>query len=389
MKETMSDRAPVIEISVVVPTLNEAGNLPELAGRIDAALGGRRYEIILIDDSSSDGTVAVCDRLRRKYPLRLISRSDATDGLSGAVLHGLSHATGEYLVVMDADLQHPPEQIVDLLEPLRNGQAEFVLGSRYIPGATTDGKWGVLRRANSWAATALARPFSGATRDPMSGFFALQRGTFLRADGLNPIGYKIALELICKCRVMHVTEVPIQFGLRTSGKSKLTIGQQVRYLDHLSRLYDFSFPRASTWAKFFSATACAWLVAYSLYMRLVAHLNPVLAPTMAFAAAAATTAGFHLRSLRTHGRSPTSRRDWIDFCLVILGEWSICAIAARGMAFDAVHISIGGVFLVAFGAAAVARYTLRTRMLHSLRGLRVDATERSALVLPQHARKAA
>ena len=385
----MREGVTAVEISIIVPTLNEAGNLSALVGRIDAAMGGRAYEIILVDDGSTDGTIGVCDRLRLHYPLRIVSRSHAADGLSGAVLCGLRLAGGQYLVGMDADLQHPPEQIEELLGPLRKGEAEFVLGSRYIRGGSTDGKWGVLRRANSWAATALARPFSGATRDPMSGFFALRRETFLRAKELNPIGYKIALELICKCRVSHVVEVPIRFGLRTIGKSKLTIGQQVRYLDHLSRLYDFSFPRASTWVKFFSATACAWLVAYSLYMRLVAHLNPVLAPTMAFAAAAATTAGFHLRSLRAHGRSPTSRRDWIDFCLVILGEWSICAIAARGMAFDAVHISIGGVFLVAFGAAAVARYTLRTKLLHSLRGLRFDAADRSILTLHQQARKAA
>ena len=373
MKRGMNRTPPSIEISLVVPALNEAENLRRLSSRIDSALRARRYEILVIDDGSTDGTVDLCQELGRQYPLRLVSRSSPAHGLSGAVLHGLALARGEFLVVMDADLQHPPEQIEDLVAALSGGDAEFVIGSRYVRGGTTDGKWGSFRRANSWAATVLARPFSGSTRDPMSGFFALRRDTYLRAERLNPVGYKIALELICKCRVSRIAEVPIRFGVREAGQSKLTLGQQVRYLDHLSRLYDFSFPRASTWVKFVAAMACGWLIAYSLYMRLVAHLNPVLAPTLAFTAAAATTAGFHLRSLRTHGRPARSLRDWLDFTMVILGEWSICAIAARGMAFDAVHLSIGGMFVAAFGSAAIARYALRTRILHNLHGVRLES----------------
>ncbi|HEY2587507.1 MAG TPA: polyprenol monophosphomannose synthase [Tepidisphaeraceae bacterium] len=360
-------------MSIVVPTLNEAGNLRELVERLDRTLGDRQYEILIVDDGSRDGTHDLCIELQRSYPLRLLIRSEPTDGLSGAVLHGLARAHGEFLVVMDADLQHAPEQVADLLVPLVNGTAEFVLGSRYVPGGTTEDDWGLLRRANSKVATLLARPFAGQTRDPMSGFFALHRQTYERAGTLNPIGYKVALELICKCRVRQVREVPIRFGLRGAGRSKLTLTQQVQYLDHLSRLYDYCFPRASTWAKFLIVTGCAWFVAFGLYVRLVARdVSPVFAPTLAFAGAALATALFHRRSLRTRGRPTASPRDWLDFALVTLGEWSICALAARWVAMHVLHLTVIQFFAVTFGVVAVGRYALRARLTRNLNGIRFE-----------------
>lgn len=360
-----------LDISIVIPALNEAGNLPSLLQRIHCVLSDYRYEVLVVDDASQDGTPAVCIELQRIYPLRLLIRPHPTDGLSGAVLYGLARARGRFLVVMDADLQHPAEQIPDLLEPLSRGEADFVLGSRYVAGGTTDGKWGLLRQLNSRAATLLARPFAGPTRDPMSGFFALSREVYRRGGGFNPIGYKIALELMCKCRVPRVCEVPIRFGVRDAGESKLTLTQQVRYLDHLSRLYDYCFPRASTWAKFVIATAIAWFVAFGLYLRLVAHaFSPVLAPTLAFAAAALTTAAFHHRSLRRHGDLARRGRDWIDFAIVTLGEWSICVLAARWVSAHVLPMSAVQFFSVTFGLIAMARYGLRTGLVRDLRGMR-------------------
>src|SRR5258708_22695325 len=99
-----------IELSVVVPALNEAENLPFLVQRIGAALRGRAYEVLVIDDGSTDRTPEVCAQLRERYPVFLHVRPQAKDGLSGAVIYGMTRARGEYLVVMDAGLQHPPEQ---------------------------------------------------------------------------------------------------------------------------------------------------------------------------------------------------------------------------------------------------------------------------------------
>lgn len=375
--------ADPVQVSVVIPTLNEAGNLRELVERIDRALANQPYEILIVDDGSRDGTHDLCIELQRTYPLRLLIRSEPADGLSGAVLHGLARAHGEFLVVMDADLQHAPEQVPDLLAPLIRQEAEFVLGSRYVAGGTTEDDWGVVRWANSKVATLLARPFAGQTRDPMSGFFALRRQTYERAGTLNPIGYKVALELICKCGVRNVREVPIRFGLRGAGRSKLTLTQQVHYLDHLSRLYDYCFPRASTWVKFLVVTGCAWFVAFGLYVRLVARdVSPVFAPTLAFAGAALATALFHRRSLHTRGRPAARPRDWLDFTLVTLGEWSICALAARWVALHVLHLTVIQFFAVTFGVVAVGRYALRARLMRNLRRIRVDA-DRDVTVEPK------
>lgn len=363
------------EISVIVPTLNEAPNLSPLVGRIEAALRGRTYEVLFIDDGSTDGIRRVVAELGKQFPVQLHVRENATDGLSGAVVHGLSLARGRFVVVMDADLQHPPERIVDLIKPLEGGLADFVLGSRYVPGGSTESQWGRLRRLNSRLATTLARPFTRGIHDPMSGFFALERQTFAGARGLNPTGYKIALELICKCGLGRVAEVPIDFALRAAGDSKLTLRQQLRYLDHLSCLYDFCFPAASPHVKFVMATACAWLLAFGFYVRLVAHdVNPVLAPTLAFLAAIGAAALFHLRTLRTHTRSISTRRAWIDFAVLALAEWAVCTLTARWVAYHVLRASVAQVFLLTFGAAAVARFWLSRRLTRDLPTVRSNLT---------------
>ncbi len=185
--------------------------------------------------------------------------------MSGAVLEGMKIARGEYLLVMDADLQHPPEKIDELISLLEKNESDFSLGSRYIPGGGTHQKWSLFRQLNSRISTFLASPFAGKTHDPMSGFFALRRSTYERAQRLMPLGYKIGLELMCKCRVKNAREIPIHFGPRQHGESKLTLKQQFKYLEHLSRLYDFTFPRASPAIKFLIATGCAWLIAFALF----------------------------------------------------------------------------------------------------------------------------
>jgi dolichol-phosphate mannosyltransferase len=229
-----------MHLSVVVPTYREADNLrllvPAVARAIAAA--GRPGEIVVVDDDSPDDTPAVCAELARRHPLRLLMRKNER-GLATAVLHGLRQSAGEVLVVMDADLSHPPEKVPELVAALEAG-AEFVIGSRYVPGAHTDEGWGWFRRLNSRVATALARGFTTA-RDPMAGFFALRRETFLRASGLNPVGYKIALELIVKCGCRDVAEVPITFRNRVKGQSKLSLKEQINYLRHLRRLYAYKW----------------------------------------------------------------------------------------------------------------------------------------------------
>jgi dolichol-phosphate mannosyltransferase len=224
-------------VSIVVPTYREAANVEALVTEIADSLAatGDTYEILIVDDDSRDGTDAIVARMSERYPVRLIKRSGRRD-LSLAVIEGLEESQGQACVVMDADLSHPPARIPDLLAALRDGETDFVIGSRFVPGGRTE-DWGGSRRLNSYVATLLCRPLAGKIHDPMAGFFALARSTFQRAEGLDPIGYKIGLELICRCGCKHVVEVPIVFHDRVKGESKLDLEQQARYLLHLDRLY--------------------------------------------------------------------------------------------------------------------------------------------------------
>jgi dolichol-phosphate mannosyltransferase len=225
------------EISIVVPTFREAESLPLLIDRIALLKEntGIELELLIVDDDSRDGTEALI-AARSEPWLQLFVRTEDR-GLSQAVLFGLNRARGETLVVMDADLSHPPEVIPEMLATLRAG-ADFVLGSRYVQGGTTAEGWGLFRYLNSRVATYLARPLTRVS-DPMSGFFALPRAVFERAENPSPLGYKIGLELMVRCHCRAVREIPIHFSNRVRGESKLTLQQQLLYVRHLARLYRF------------------------------------------------------------------------------------------------------------------------------------------------------
>ncbi len=226
-------------VTVVVPTYKEAENLPLLIDRIARVRWSHMLdlELLVMDDDSRDGTEELMAQRPERW-VRLVVRHD-DHGLSPAVLEGLRLARGDVVVCMDADLSHPPESLPEMLRKLQEG-ADFVVGSRYVPGGSTSDDWGILRWLNSRVATLMARPFSS-THDPMSGFFALRRRTFEAGRDFNPIGYKIGLELTVKCRCERVVEVPIHFENRRFGYSKLTFKQQLLYLQHLRRLYVYKY----------------------------------------------------------------------------------------------------------------------------------------------------
>ena len=228
-------------VSVVVPTYREAENLPGLLARIGAvrAALGLDLDVWIMDDASDDRTPDVVDRAGLPWVNLVVRHGDR--GLSRAVIDGMARATGSVIVVMDADLSHAPEVIPDLIAAIADG-ADFAIGSRYTSGGEFDPDWGFARTLNSRAATLLARPFSTAS-DPMSGFFAIAADRFrAAADRLNPVGYKIGLELMVKCGCRRIAEIPITFHRRQYGKSKLTLREQLRYLQHLRRLALYRYP---------------------------------------------------------------------------------------------------------------------------------------------------
>lgn len=228
-------------LSIVVPTLNESENLGHLIKAIHSALEPADiiYEVIIVDDSSVDGTVEIACNLSHKYPVRIIERRGMDRDLSLSVLAGISDAGYDNIIVMDADLSHPPACLPAMLENLQEKPESMVMGSRYIAGGSFDREWKFWRYLNSRVATLLARPLTRCS-DPMSGFFGLNK-KMLQGKDFKPQGYKIALELIVRCDFSSVEEIPIRFKDREAGESKMNLKQQLKYLFHLRRLYMLRF----------------------------------------------------------------------------------------------------------------------------------------------------
>ena len=220
-------------LSIVVPTYNEAGSLPKLAERLHAALAGRDWELIVVDDGSPDGTADIAASLAPRIPVRVVRRAGKA-GLASAVVAGFGAARGDVLLVMDADLSHPPEVVPALADAIETG-ADLAVGSRYVSGGGVM-DWPLKRRVVSRAACLMGNALVP-VRDATSGFFALRRSVI---DGvkLNPIGFKIGFEVIARGRYRKVVEVPYTFRDREQGSSKFgrrEVGQYVQQLGQVTR----------------------------------------------------------------------------------------------------------------------------------------------------------
>lgn len=235
-------------VSIIIPTYREAENIPHILARIDRLRA--RYdltlEVLFMDDDSQDGSVEAVAAAGFDWARIIVRTQDP--GLSLSVIDGFRAAKHPILICMDCDLSHPPEQIPQMLLGLAMGQ-QLVIGSRYVPGASTSDDWGFFRWFNSAVATFLARPLTS-VRDPMSGFFTMRKSDFDCAEDLNPVGYKIVLELIVKCGLENVGEVAIHFTDRVYGESKLTLKEQLKYIQHLRRLYLYRFANVMHLAQF-------------------------------------------------------------------------------------------------------------------------------------------
>jgi dolichol-phosphate mannosyltransferase len=225
-----------LRFSIVVPTYNEAGGIERLIEAVDAvfkqnALDG---EIVVVDDNSPDGTGAIVDRLAERYPVRCLHRPGKL-GLSSGVIDGWKFARPESEAVgaMDADFSHDPRVIVQMVRALEGGY-DLAIGSRYVPGGGIE-NWPWRRKVTSLVAIALAKPLTP-IRDITSGFFLVRRSA-LEGVELDPIGFKIGLEVIAKARYRKAIEVPYVFTDRVAGSSKLNQGEILNYLRQLGRIY--------------------------------------------------------------------------------------------------------------------------------------------------------
>ena len=233
----MSDKREA-SFALVVPTLNEEGNIDRLLREVRSALDplALHYEIIVVDDDSKDATPALVRRIAETdRRVRLLTRR-GEKGLAGAVIHGWNHSDADILGVIDADLQHPPQLLPELLSAINDGH-DIAIASRYTAKDGVRG-WNPVRiaisRASTWATLPLQR--SGIrVKDPMSGFFIVRRSVI---NGLvfESKGFKLLLEILVRGRVSSAREVPFQFGQRHAGKSKAGAFVAWHYLHLLGKL---------------------------------------------------------------------------------------------------------------------------------------------------------
>jgi len=222
----------------VIPTLNEEGNIGTVIdrARLNLDMLDLDYELLVVDDNSSDATRLVVQRYQGSDPrIRLLVRTEAR-GLSGAVIHGWQHTDANFLGVMDADLQHPPELLASLLAAILNG-TDIAIASRYLSADGTFG-WNPIRRAVSVLSTWMTVPLQKRgirVRDPMSGFFVLRRHC-IEGLQLQPKGFKLLLEILVRGSIHSVAEIPYHFGLRNAGSSKASWRVGLSYLLLLGRL---------------------------------------------------------------------------------------------------------------------------------------------------------
>ncbi|MGH7875358.1 MAG: glycosyltransferase family 39 protein [Candidatus Binatia bacterium] len=327
-------------VSILIPTLNEAGNMEAVLSRIASTIeaNGLDAEVLIVDGGSTDETLARVNRWTSERPVRLI-RPGGKRGLAADIVAAAATARGEIIVVLDADLSHPPEAIPQLIQPLLDGAEDMVIASRYARGGAMVG-WPLMRWLVSRAATMLVSPLV-AVKDPLSGFFAARRQLLLGLPS-DLSGFKIAFEILVRGgETLRVTEVPIVFHNRASGKSKFGIRQVGIFLLQLIALLGGKVPVGlpARVAAIISFALMLDIVLFHLFI--AAQINIVVSQISSFLLAVMSSYGFAApRFLATFSTTiGISRRQLFDrlalvFCLALLVRNAVfLVVSARWASF--------------------------------------------------------
>ncbi|MEP7455478.1 glycosyltransferase family 39 protein [Phyllobacterium sp. SB3] len=343
-------------ISIVVPTLNEAENIDFLLSSIvSQPSAGVVLEILVADGGSTDGTLERVRAWEAQAPVRLIC-GDGTQGLAGDVLSASRCASGSIIVVMDADLSHPPDQILNLVRPIIDGACDMVVGSRYVAGGATP-DWPTSRRLLSRFGGTLAWPITE-LRDPMSGFFAVRKEHLLAVDP-EATGFKIGLEVISAGgKDFRVAEIPIIFRDRVLGQSKIGLVQIISYIRRLFVLGggNISFGTASRFAGAGLIGLVSDLLVFQILMATGFGLG--VSHTISFAIAAIVNYIFNSRWAFARHTANRQKRDWIRFARFL----TVCVLAfsLRGgivaCAVQLFGLSPQMALILGIGAAAIVNY---------------------------------
>ncbi|ANP74779.1 glycosyltransferase [Cryobacterium arcticum] len=352
-----------MDVTIIIPTFNEAPNIEILVDRIVAVMNSGGVEVVFVDDST-DNTPDIIRQVaaRSTIPVRLIHRDDPVGGLSGAVREGISSSTGTWCVVMDGDLQHPPELIPVLLASGAEQHADIVVASRHLHGGSSTGLDNRLRRFISNGSILLTRAMFPIklrnVTDPMTGFFALRRDSVDLA-GLRPRGFKILLEILARGSLVIVEE-PFVFGKRVAGSSKADLRQGLRFVTQLGAL---RFGRLSG----FAAVGAIGAIANVAIMAGLQAVG-VWYLTAALAAALVTIVGnfvllehFVFHDLREGGRS-----GWIRFAqsFVFNGSETALRTTALWLLVESLPVSslLAQALLLAVGF--VVRFVYHSRVVY-------------------------
>ncbi|HXS07457.1 MAG TPA: glycosyltransferase family 2 protein [Rhizomicrobium sp.] len=308
------------ELSIIVPTYKERGNVAELVRRLDAALSGISWEAIFVDDNSPDGTAeAVKDIAGSDNRVRCLRRVGRR-GLAGACIEGMLSSASPFVAVMDADLQHDEKVLPDMLKRLKGG-ADLVAGTRYVEGGSA-GSFSKQRGAISRAATWLTRRLVGTPlSDPMSGFFMMRRDRLEdMAPLLSPVGFKILLDIAATGgERLSIAEQPYVFGTRFDGESKFSAQIGVEFLGLLlaKMTGDLVDPRFL----FFAIVGTLGLVVHLIALRLALVFMPdAFRGAQIVATLVAMTSNFLLNNELTYRdrrlKGLAMLRGFVLFCLI-------------------------------------------------------------------------
>src|ERR1035437_2831876 len=269
-----------VELSVIIPTMNEAANIPLLVESLQKYLEPYQAEIIFVDDSS-DETPQIITALRKgnksKLQIELFRREpEKRTGLGSAVAEGIKLAKGKSIAVMDGDLQHPPELLAEMYKRLEKGDVDMVVASRYREGGSSRGLAGPMRHVVSVGSKVVAQALFGEARkttDPLSGFF-MCKSSVLKGIEFRPVGFKILLEILVCARTLRVVDVPCIMNTRYAGTSNASVKQGIAYLNHLYSLLTQVPNSAREWKYAIVGGLGLGIYLTTLEISLLLHLNP-------------------------------------------------------------------------------------------------------------------
>lgn len=359
---------PPLELAIVLPTLNERENIAPLIARIEAALGPAGWEVLVVDDNSADGTAEAARQLSLTDPrLRVIQRIGRR-GLASAAIEGFCATAAPFVAVMDADHQHDPVLLRQMLAAVKAGEAEVAVASRFAAGAST-AQWNRPDRERlSGLANALARRLTGVSlSDPMSGYFLLPTATARRlVPNLSGIGFKILLDLLATASPpLTVKDFPMNFSARRSGESKL---DRAIAFDFLAGLYDKSFGRVipTRFALFATVGALGVGVHMAILYLFLLAFGTAFAWGQTAATFGAMSFNFWLNNWLTYRDQRLERagalvRGWISF----IAACSVGAFANVAVATTLNNLGIHTLpaALVGIGIGSVWNYALSSRFV--------------------------